>query len=366
LFLWLIDTIINRPAVQLKLFPGFRIPPLIIFLALLLPSVIFASSPIPAAYKWLKYLELSLFALWVTRHINFKHHFSAITKTLSLSVLFQSVLALAQWFKQASIFGYWFFGEQPYNSATPAIDRITWFNGALKTPPLATFTHPNVLGGFLAVTLPFILYQLLKTKPKQPAFLLYGSSFILGITSLFLTFSLSAWLAFLLIGLPAVLISQTGIWRYDRTLRSPSVKIGLIYSGILLIIISLASQLNFLAPASSFSRRSQLTKIALAMIKNHPFSGIGLNHFTSTMEQYGYVTATTRFFQPVHNIYLLVLAETGLIGLIGFVYLIFSAFKKPKNIFRLGLYTLLFLGLFDHYPLTLQQSSLLLFLFLTL
>ena len=38
---------------------------LIIFLLLLLPSVIFSASPIPAVYKWLKFAEIGLLAAWV-------------------------------------------------------------------------------------------------------------------------------------------------------------------------------------------------------------------------------------------------------------------------------------------------------------
>ena len=112
-----------------------------------------------------------------------------------------------------------------------------------------------------------------------------------------------------------------------------------------------------MAPESSFSRRSELTKIALKMFTDHPLSGAGLNNFTVVMDQYGYVPATTRFLQPVHNIYLLILSETGLIGAMGFGYLFL---KGPFWRGKAGPYwILLFLGLFDHYPLTLQTGMLL-------
>ena len=90
------------------------------------------------------------------------------------------------------------------------------------------------------------------------------------------------------------------------------------------------------------------------------------------MEHYGYITSTTRFLQPVHNIFLLILSETGLIGLAGFLYLLGSKLQQLRlrqkseqvlnlKIFLIPLLTLLFLGLFDHYPFTIQQSLLLLF-----
>jgi len=93
------------------------------------------------------------------------------------------------------------------------------------------------------------------------------------------------------------------------------------------------------------------------MFKERPVTGVGLNNFTVVMDQYGYIPATTRFLQPVHNIYLLILAETGLTGLLGFAYLIW---KGPFWRNKAGPYCLLFfLGLFDHWPLTLQTGLLL-------
>jgi O-antigen ligase len=174
----------------------------------------------------------------------------------------------------------------------------------------------------------------------------------LGLTALFLTFSLSAWLAFLLIGIPAIL--------WDK-LASQKPKIALVFiaSGLFLIVMSLAFNFQFLAPPTSFSRRSQLAEMSLKMTADKPLTGVGLNNFTNVMDNYGQVQATTRFLQPVHNIFLLVLSESGFLGLIGFTYLLFK-FRKVRP-YGIGLAMILFLGLFDHYPLTLQTGMLLLF-----
>ena len=372
--------------------PGLK-HPLTVFLLLLLPSVILAASPLPAMYKWFKFFELSLFALWIKRHIELKIHLSSITKTLAFAVLFQSLLALTQWLNQSSAFGFWLFGEQPYTDATLGIDKITWFDGSLKVPPLGTTPHPNVLGGFLAVTLPLILQGL-----SLKAFKLIAS--VLGVTALFLTFSLSAWLGFLLIGLPAVFFfgrptlypklraKQLALIKdlprfyfWQDQLENPAganpatnfyrvTKLIAFYAGVLLLLLIFAQNLSFLAPQSSFSRRSQLTQMAVSMIKDSPLTGVGLNNFTVVMDHYGLIPATTRFLQPVHNIYLLMLAETGILGFSGFVWLLFyplyraikqktiTDYRLPITVYLL----LLFLGLFDHYPITLQPGLLLLFL----
>ena len=304
--------------------------PIIVFLLCLLPSVIFSASPIPAIFKWVKFLEMGLLAAWIIEnHVTLSHAraIKSVTLTLTLAVIFQSVLAVGQWFNQGSLFGYWFLGEQPYTAATPGIDKIAWLDGSLKIPPLGTTPHPNVLAGFL------VIGATLLSVDKVAPFLI--------LIPLFLTFSLSAWLAFLM--------------RNKWTLLA----------GFIALLI-FGKQLSFLAPESSFSRRSQLTQMAVAMFKDRPLTGVGLNNFTVVMDQYGYIPATTRFLQPVHNIYLLLLSETGLIGFLGFGYLLFKGrtllCSKGRSLFTdkvRPFAILLFLGLFDHWPLTLQTGLLL-------
>lgn len=100
------------------------------------------------------------------------------------------------------------------------------------------------------------------------------------------------------------------------------------------------------------------------MWQDHPLFGVGLNQFSARLPEYGVVNAYTSFLQPVHNIYLLWLAETGLIGT-GLLILIYANQKKnplhPSNTsISIPLIMVLTIGLFDHYPLTLQTGQLLL------
>ena len=70
------------------------------------------------------------------------------------------------------------------------------------------------------------------------------------------------------------------------------------------------------------------------------------------------------WLQPVHNIVLLLMAETGLVGLTLFLILIIKLFRlllATKNFkFLMVFGTIILTGLFDHYWLTLQQNLLLL------
>ena len=120
---------------------------------------------------------------------------------------------------------------------------------------------------------------------------------------------------------------------------------------------------------TSFTRRLELTKIAIKMWLSSPIFGVGLNNFIVRMEEFGQVKANIRFLQPVHNIYLLVLAETGIIGLLTvscWLLVVGKKLKEKNHPLFYVLCSMFFLGLFDHYFLTIQQGMLILALILGL
>jgi O-antigen ligase len=105
------------------------------------------------------------------------------------------------------------------------------------------------------------------------------------------------------------------------------------------------------------------------MFWKNPVLGVGLNNYFNNLNVISF-QSNTFLIQPVHNIFLLVLAE---IGLIGFCFVIFAFAKSIVKTFNqkqtrkyllMALFAVVFLGMFDHYFLTLQQGQLLLSLIL--
>jgi Tol biopolymer transport system component len=69
---------------------------------------------------------------------------------------------------------------------------------------------------------------------------------------------------------------------------------------------------------TEWESRAELNTLAIKMFEDRPFFGHGLNNFEQVMGQYddfGLIFADN----PVHNVYLLQLAETGVIGFLGMV-----------------------------------------------
>ncbi|MDO8488358.1 MAG: hypothetical protein Q7S31_03550, partial [bacterium] len=109
---------------------------------------------------------------------------------------------------------------------------------------------------------------------------------------------------------------------------------------------------------TSWQERGSLNSQAMQIIFKHPMWGVGLGNFVYTVPQ---------IRQPVHNIYLLLMAELGFpLG----AYIIFKFTKSLFNIsdFKLQIagWSILALGMVDHYWLTLQQNILLLVIVLAL
>jgi O-antigen ligase len=68
--------------------------------------------------------------------------------------------------------------------------------------------------------------------------------------------------------------------------------------------------------------RAQLNQIAYNMIIAHPVMGVGQNNFMQVIRSYDTTGVTLHNLEPVHNVFLLIAAETGLIGLMLFLLLL--------------------------------------------
>lgn len=301
--------------------PKNFILPILIFIFLLI-NCFLAQNRGVAFYKLLKIVEFFLLGLYVSRSA---YSLQLIVYSLPFAVLYSSLIAIGQFIKQGSLNGIlWWLGERNFNLSQPGIAR-TVINGRLFLRPYATFPHPNALAGFflvsLILTVPHLFY-------KHRLFTIFYS--VLAILTIILSFSRSAWLV-------GVLIFFLVLFRRARN--------------------------YFLLIGEAFGQRLILSQISLQLIKLKPIFGVGLNNFIVYLPSFWPSQEMVRLLQPVHNIFLLTAAETGIVGLIIFSLFLFLTFKKlltaNNQPFALALIAILLLGLFDHYWLTLQQNQLL-------
>lgn len=354
LLLLLLVVVIRK---KLRIRPFF-----LLFTLFLAVRVYFSPFPLNGWYLFFKFLEMSFF-VWYVAAAKIKKFFLGIL--FSLGILGESMVSFTQVFLHHSVGGIaYLLGERSFSSTTPGIANAS-LNGQLFLRPYATFSHPNVLGGYVGVVF-FLLFYFFFDKTRV-------KNVVLGIFSLMCLI-----IIFLSLG-RVVIVGWIFCFLFLLKKIFPKVlpffAIGFTILGVALFLISsFFPEIIFrffpLSFADSVTDRILLANSAVAMIKAHPLFGIGLGNFLPALPSY---SSNTIILQPVHTIYLLIASELGLIGLFFFLFILWKTivllFEQTKNrkgylAVRLSalfsaLTLILFTGMFDHYWLTLQQGQLL-------
>lgn len=337
------------------------------FLFYLMISVFLSKSPSLGLWAMLKFLEFIFFAFYILRKVKREKDFLGISLIFSVGVIFESLLSIIQYLNQRSINGvFYFFGERFFNSQTPGIANAT-LGGELILRPYGTFPHPNVLAGYLTIAMVIVISNFHSARENLKK-TIYIFALILGSAALILTMSRIAIILWL-----SVLCLRATVY-FGNFFKKSRIKLAITCLVFFFFVLSVLNftplRLRFLETNftnESFVLRGQLIKTSFSMFKSSPVFGVGPNNFLVNLPFFQKTTSNIFYLQPVHNIYLLVLAETGFFGLLFFLLILFRAFKKSKMkpIFRRTslklqlLFIVVFLGFFDHYFLTVQQGQLL-------
>lgn len=338
LILWFIE---NRGTLNFSKILGYK---KLIYLALFL-YILFITS----VFSERSFISLAIFVrvfLYFLVGIYFatRKQFLLSQKKLLLNILevqliLLSILACFQYYGQGSVFdNYAFFGEQPYSYSTPGIAHENVF-GYTRVPAYGLFRHPNTFAGYLVILITIIFYF------KRYKFIL------LGITALLLTFSYTAWFA-LVLGLIAIYKQSLARW-----VMLIFFCIGLalpLFQNILTVDnVSVSKRAELMSASYNFFAQKQL------------LFGCGQGCLLWNLEEYLVPTNYVRFLQPVHNVFVLLLVEGGLLAVVFLAYFLFLHIIKRREPYPLT-YTILLQVLillsFDHYLWTNHQTHLIFWL----
>ncbi len=261
----------------------------------------------------------------------------------------QGVLSVWQFFSQHIFASKWLgIAEQ---SAGRLGASVVEFGHERWLRAYGSFGSPNALGIYLAVILIFGLsfYTSVKDGKFRILFTI-GQIFILS--GLILSFSRGAWVA------AAVGLITCAVLRARKSAFKPLVRQYIFY--FLLILFFIFTLQPILSARFNLQNRLEHKSIAervsqIGEWKNiffeHPFLGVGLNQYT-LYEYRANPNLPVWNYQPIHNIYLLSLAEVGILGVVLLVVL-WAAFLRL--IYRRNrdylpvLLTLFIAGFFDHW-----------------
>ncbi|MEK7551520.1 MAG: O-antigen ligase family protein [Patescibacteria group bacterium] len=335
----------------------------LLFIIFLLTGVMVSKNPqvgVLGIFKIVEYVFLGTFF-----YLNFnKLNKKILSILLFTGIFFESILSLVQYLNKGSFQGLlYFLGERSFNQQTPGIANAS-INNELILRPYATFSHPNILAGYLLLSTVFLL-SFKNTINK------YLIKIILIITTvgIFISFSrivIIAWLLFIVV----YFLISIGKKYKNPKLNTSFLGKELVISLVLIIfLLTMFSNTILIERFTLFSfsdesivQRLSLTSSSINMIIKNPVFGVGVNNFLNNLEP---SFNSPLLIQPVHNIFLLALSQVGIVGFIVFMYLFIKSFvrtftlKDNKFIKISLLFSICFIGLFDHYFLTIQQGQIL-------
>lgn len=344
----------KQRSVKKKFIRKVNTPLVIVFVGFILVNIFLAANKAPAILKWFKLIELSILVFYISSEKKFDFG-SWLLKPLSYSLILFSLIGAYQFLLQSTIGGFFYYlGERSFSAQTPGIALVDLF-GQQYMRAYSTFSHPNSLAGYFLVG----LILLIGFKSELRLGKLKLLSIMFGFLAIALSFSLGTCLA---VGMVVMLF----VWRKRKS------AFRFIVSAIfyLAMVISLLSPFIFYKTFTKgidlpekYSKRIELTKVSGMLFAQKPFAGVGLNNFITSLSEASVNTSVIWWLQPVHNIFLLVISETGLVGFMFFFYLIYFAIKNSQDTKRwqlaVAIVAIILTGLVDHYWLTLQQNQLL-------
>lgn len=343
-------------------------------------NVILANRWQVAVYGWLRLAQIWWWAEYFSKHK--KEVIRFLGWVIPWWIGLETFLALGQVVSGGSLEGifYWL-GERKFDYLSLGIARISWF-GDQYVRAYGTFSHPNSLAGFLLVGM--VMWNEIVTNNEDKN----RRSFVPLKTGLRMTLTgkVKRWLVIWFGVLGIILTGSRLVWgvgmlilllRFkDEVLRSAQddfglritkgnkgrhsnafltiIGISLISLGILIMAYAvLSANWDIVGgwSVNSLDLRWKLLKSGWSMWRQKRLLGVGLNNFLVNLPSFmkGYW-----WLQPVHNIFVLLLTETGLVGLVGIGLCLVKRIDFKK--YALVWVVIVLTGMFDHYWLTLPQN----------
>lgn len=326
---WLMRAVMDH-RLRIRLFPGVSVLFLIIWL-ISIPRTLQAGMPdmVTAAVIWTVFKNWLVF-LYIANNI----HVIASIRNVVLFLLFvgmlQALIGLGQ-FVAGGKLGLGMFGEaeRSYFEMQAGAGTVSRVAGTLG--------HPNKLAVFLNLMLQmnFVIFF---TNVSRRIKIAACVPFVLMGGAMLLTYSRGGWLGLALGG------TVTVYWCLAKKIRNRLLSAVLMTIFIVVFTIVLVGSVQsvkrrlFEDDYGTAELRLPMSVVAVNIIRHFPLLGVGLNNYTSVIERYDTTPGAVSydFPRPVHNEFLLVAAEQGLISLAVFLAILVQIFVKLLRTARSG------------------------------
>lgn len=313
-----------------------------------------------------------------TESFSYENNFFDRVKIINaflLSLFLQSILGIYQFLSQDTFVSKYLglAAHNPEIAGTAVIETMTgrWLR------VYGGMDHPNIFGGVLAITLIFTAYllaknKIIRTKREIAESLFLFVYYFVSLFALFFTFSRTSWAAYA-IGLFVLLISV--MMQKDRWLLGRYLAL-IFFSGLMLFIVAYPYQSLLQVriegetrlEQKSLTERSGYLYESKEVIKKHGIVGVGVGNYPLFLRQSDGSVKQVWDYQPVHNVFLLLWAESGVFAFIFFIAFLVMMAKKNRHAVFSGaiLAALIIIMMLDHWLISLPFGLLFLFLILGL
>jgi len=301
LAIWLIDVVHCKKRIRL----GLAGIPALFFLGWISISIFYSPRPDLSIAMLFRIIFFFLVYLYIVNNLTDNKILHFAVDMLLIGFLFQSMLAIIQ---------YCF--HLPFSIGQGSIHFYGGIINPLEIGKVyrveGTLGQPNTFGLYIAIMLSLAFSSFLSRGFKKGKLAFICLCF--GLIALVITFSRGSWIASLVGFISCFFLLKR---RKLIKLRLLSAAITIIPL-IILIFIGLGKSLYlriFASPEGTSIDRIALMQVAGEMIKARPIHGVGLNNFVAVMSKYDKTGISRYFPMPVHNYFMLLAAESGLVGL---------------------------------------------------
>lgn len=315
-------------------------------------SLLFSFDKVLSLYRYFLFLLGTGFFFIIVRA---QYNRNKLFLTFFSAIFLQSLLAIWQFLSQKTFAFKWLglASHLPIDLGTSVVEVSS--KGERWLRAYGGFDHPNILGGAVAVGLVIFVWLFVKEKIKIKA-VYYYLLFTVCFLGLIFSFSRSSWGGF---SLAILFILAVCVVKKDWHAQTKILKI-ILLSVVLFAVVFFQHSDLFITRLSGEGRleiksdyeRSYFLSESRDIIKDNILFGTGIgNYITQTIKERKNDYFWT--FQPVHNTFLLVLAEVGIFGFLFFIlflaWIVFYSFEK-KEFLNLSILIILFIiMLYDHW-----------------
>ena len=308
-------------------FPSISIPALLYILLAGISA--FSSQDRELSFSMLfLIMKAYLVFLYFANNIRTKEEILGIIAVLTFGIFIQSSIGIMQHISGGTlgmdIFGE---GERAFRTTVSGYTFLTRVGGTLG--------DPNSLAMYLNFILPILLCFLF-TKTHLKLRLFAGTVFFSGVLAEIFTLSRGGWIALS----SGLIIALYGIYKGKLKSRLKSIAIILIIISFFTVTIlgffpDVRARLFEDDYGAAYSRVPMI-KVAYNVIKDNPLRGVGLNNYTTVMNRYDRTreNISYNFPFPVHNAFLIIASESGLLALFCFLLVILGNFRKSMLFFK--------------------------------